>query len=109
MGAAFVETLSVLKQAADDGIARFPLSCAHYFETGKQRDRTKRIELSRTMLRLAGQKRIAPSHAIVPWEIRQALISVFGLRRAVPELELFGAGVAHAFSAPSLRYTAPAQ
>ncbi|MUL47109.1 hypothetical protein FZI85_04055 [Mycobacterium sp. CBMA293] len=108
-GAEFVETLAVLKQAADDGIARFPLSCAHYLETGKQHDRTKRIELSRTMLRLAGQLRIAPSHTMVPWEIRRALISVFGLQRAVPKLELFGDGVAHAFSAPSLRYAAPAQ
>ncbi|GCB01841.1 hypothetical protein NCCNTM_54750 [Mycolicibacterium sp. NCC-Tsukiji] len=108
-GAAFVETLSVLTQAVDDGRARFPLSCAHYLETGKQHDRTKRIELSRTMLRLARQIRIAPSHTVVPWEIRRALISVFGLQRAIPDLELFGAGVAHAFSAPSLRYTAPTQ
>jgi hypothetical protein len=108
-GAAFVDTLAVLKQAADDGRARFPLSSAHYYETGKQRDRKKRVELATTMVRVAGQLRIAPPHAIVPWEIHRALVTVFDLPTSVPDLRLFGLGVAHAFAAPGLRYTAPTE
>jgi hypothetical protein len=109
MGAAFVDTLVLLKQAADERRAGFPLSSAHYYETGKQHDRNRRIGLSTTMARLAGQLRIAPPHAIVPWEIRQALNTVFDLGVSVPDLELFGTGVAHAFARPDLRYTAPVQ
>ncbi len=109
MGEAFVDTLVLLKQAVADGRARFPLSAAHYYETGKQHDRNRRIGLSTTMARLAGQLRIAPPHAIVPWEIRQALNTVFDLKVSIPDLELFGTGVAHAFARPDLRYTAPVQ
>lgn len=108
-GVPFVEALAILKQAVDDGRARFPLGSAHYFETGKQGDRRRRMDLASTMLRLAGQLRIAPPHVIVPWELRRALIEVFDLPSVVPDLELFGLGVAHAFSAPSLRYKAPAE
>lgn len=71
-GAAFVEVLAVLKDAVDRGQARFPLSAAHYHETGKQRDRKKHMELATTMVRLAGTLRIAPPHAIVRWEIQRA-------------------------------------
>lgn len=108
-GRPFVETLVVLKKAADDQRARFPLSAAHYYETGKQRDPKRRMELATTMVRLAGTLRIAPPHTIVPWEIQRALVEVFNLPLAVPNLELFGDGVAHAFSAPTLRYTAPSE
>lgn len=108
-GARFVETLAVLKAAAGDGRARFPLSMAHYYETGKQRDRRKREDLAATMTRLAGMVRIAPPHVIVPWEIKRALIDSFGLGIPVEELDLFGFGVAHAAASPSLRYVAPAE
>lgn len=105
LGAPFVDTLVALKRAVDEGRARFPLSSAHYFETGKQRSQERRIALARTMTRLAGQLRIAPPHDIVPWEIRCALIEVLGLRMMVPEKQIFGTGVAHAFAAPQLRFT----
>lgn len=108
-GVRFVETLPVLKAAADDGRARFPLSMAHYYETGKQRDRRKREELTATMTRLAGMLRIAPPHVIVPWEIKRALIDSFGLGIPVEKLDLFGFGAAHAAASPSLRYVAPAE
>ncbi len=108
-GEPFFETLALLKKAVDDGRARFPLSAAHYYETGKQRDRKKRMELATTMVRLAGSLRIAPPHTIVPWEIQRALVEVFDLPLAVPDFELFGDGVAHAFSAPALRYSAPTE
>lgn len=106
-GDPFVETLAVFRKAVDDGRARFPLSAVHYYETGKQRNRKKRRELAATMVRLAGALRIAPPHTIVPWEIQRALVEVFDLSVAVPDLELFGDGVAHAFSAPTLVYSAP--
>ncbi len=108
-GEPFVETLAALKQAVDEGRARFPLSAAHYYETGKQRVRKRRMELATTMVRLAGTLRIAPPDTIVPWEIQRALVEVFDLPLSVPDLELFGSGAAHAFSAPTLRYTAPAE
>lgn len=108
-GARFVETLAVLKAAADDGRARFPLSLAHYYETGKQRDRRKREDLASTMMRLAGMQRIAPPHVIVPSEVERALIDSFDLDVAVAELDLFGFGVAHASASPSLRYVAPVE
>lgn len=108
-GKPFVQALAVFKQAVDEGRARFPLSAAHYYETSKQRDRTKRMALATTMVRLAGTVRIAPPHVIVPWELRRALVEVFNLPTVVPDLRVFGAGVAHAFAAPTLRYTAPAE
>jgi hypothetical protein len=108
-GARFVETLAVLRAAAQDGRARFPLSLAHYYETGKQHDRRKREDLSATMMRLAGMLRIAPPHVIVPWEIRRALIDTFDLPIAHEELDLFGSGICHAAASPALRYMAPAE
>lgn len=108
-GEAFVEALAVFKKAVDEGRACFALSAAHYYETGKQRDRKRRTELATTMVRLAGTLRIAPPHTIVPWEIQRALVEVFDLPLSVPDIELFGHGVAHAFSAPTLRYTAPTE
>lgn len=108
-GVAFGETLAFLKQAVDEGRVCFPLSAANYYETGKQRDQKKRMDLTSTMVRLAGTLRIAPPHVIVPGEIRRALVTVFELPTVVPELEIFGRGVAHAFAAPTLRYTAPTE
>jgi hypothetical protein len=108
-GAPFINVLAIFKQAADDGRARFPLSCAHYFESGKKGNPKKRMELVATMVGLAGLLRIAPPHAIVPWEIRRALVAVFDLPTSVPDPGLFGPGVAHAFASPSLRYKAPAE
>lgn len=67
LGAAFVETLAILKRAADEGRARFPLSAAHYYETAKQRNERKRVELAATMTGLACDVRIASPHVIVPW------------------------------------------
>lgn len=108
-GEPFVETLAALKQAVDEGRARLPLSAVHYYETGKQRDRERRMELAATMVRLAATLHIAPPHPIVPWEIRRALVKFFDLPLSVPHLELFGSGVVHAFAAPTLRYTAPTE
>jgi hypothetical protein len=109
LGAPFKEVLTVFKEAKDGGRARFPLSSAHYYETGKQHDRKKRAELALTMLRLSGTLRIAPPQTIVPWELQRAMVEVFDLPYTVPDLQLFGPGVAHAFSAPNLCYTAPKQ
>jgi hypothetical protein len=105
LGAPFVDALAVFKRAVDEGRACFPLSSAHYFETGKQSNLQRRIALARTMVRLAGQLRIAPPHDIVPWEVRCALIKVLDLPRPLPEKQIFGSGVAHAFAAPQLRFT----
>lgn len=69
----------------------------------------KRMDLATTMARLAGTLRIATPHAIVPWEIQRALAEVFDLPLSVPDLELFGHGVSHAFASPILRYTTPAE
>ncbi|WP_067097531.1 hypothetical protein [Mycobacterium sp. 852002-40037_SCH5390672] len=104
LGAPFLDALAAFKRAVDEGRAGFPLSSAHYFETGKQSKLDKRIALARTMVRLAGQLRIAPPHDIVPWEIRCALIRAFELPMTVPEKRIFGTGVAHAFAAPQLRF-----
>lgn len=109
LGIAFVKPLEVLKRAAADGRARFPLSAAHYFETGKQQEPRRRRELAATMTGLAGTLRIAPPHVIVPWEIRRALIEVLNLPVSAPTLELFGPGVAHALASPGLQYTAPTE
>lgn len=108
-GDAFVETLAVLKRAVDEGRARFPLSAAHYYETGKRGDRKSRMELAATMVRVAGTLRIAPPHAIVPWEIQRALVEVFAFPSVVPDLPLFGPGVAHALSAPTMRFPVPTE
>ncbi|BBY62825.1 hypothetical protein [Mycolicibacterium helvum] len=108
-GIAFVDILQAFRRAAHEKRARFPLSCAHYYETGKQRDWTRRKNLSTSMMRLAGLVRIAPPHAIVPWEIRRALIDVFDLQLHLRDLDLFGSGMAHAFAREDLRMDAPAE
>lgn len=109
LGAGIVDPLRVLKRAVADGRVRFPLSAAHYFETGKQRNPRRRKELAATMASLAGTLRIAPPHAIVPWEIRRALIEVLDLPISATPIELFGRGAAHALASPTLRYTAPTE
>lgn len=109
LGVPFVPTLAALKEAADSNVARFPLSAAHYFETAKQHDVRRRKELAATMTRLAGTLRIAPPHAIVPSEIRAALIDVLHLPIVADHVELFGMGAAHALAAPTLKYTAPTE
>lgn len=109
LGAPFVETLAVLTWAVNEGRARFPLSAAHYYETGKQRDRRKRQDLAATMMHLSGTMRIAPPPAIVPWEISRALVAVLGLPHSIPDMAILGEGAAHAFARPTLRYTAPTE
>lgn len=109
MGAEFEEALTTFKRAVRAGRARFPLSSAHYFETGKQHDPTRRRNLSTTMLRLAGRERLAPPHSVVPIEIRRALIDIFGLQLPYPHLDLWGFGAAHAFAKPALRFELPAE
>ncbi|KPG85546.1 hypothetical protein AEQ27_05515 [Frigoribacterium sp. RIT-PI-h] len=61
------------------------------------------------MMHLSGTLRLAPPHAIVPWEIRRALVTVFGLPHAIPDMAIFGEGAAHAFARPALGYTAPTE
>jgi hypothetical protein len=107
LGAPFVEALRVFTRAVEESAARFPLSAAHYFETGKQRDTSRRAAVAATMSRLAGTVRIAPPHVIVPGEIRRALAEMFGLPEVDTGMQLFGQGAAHAMGAPSLRYVAP--
>lgn len=106
-GAQYIPALEAFKKAVDDGRASFPLSVAHYIETGKSQDSSRRVNLTKTMMRLAGMDRIAPPHVVVPWEIRKALIEVFELDAPTPGLQLFGETAAHAHALPSLRYTAP--
>lgn len=97
----------VLKDAVDSGRVRFPLSAAHYFETGKHPNPRKRSELATTMMRLAGPLRISPPHQIVPWEIRRGLIKIFHLPAPDPALQMFGNGAAQAFASHNLRYLPP--
>lgn len=107
-GESHISALEVFKRAVDEGRARFPLSGAHYLETGKQHVRRRREQLSATMMRLAGVDRIAPPQVIVPWEVRRSLIEVFELPLSLPQLQLFGQGAAHALDMPSARYEPPA-
>jgi hypothetical protein len=108
-GATSVGALAVFKQAVDEGRVRFPLGTTHYFETGKQRDRRRRMELAATMVRLAGTVRIAPPQTVVPWELRRALVEVLGLTTTTPDIALFGSGVSHAFGSDRLTFTAPTE
>lgn len=108
-GAPFVPHLQAFKRLVDQGRATFPLSVAHYYETGKQHDAQRRIAVTSTMMELSRGLRIAPPHVIVPWETRRAVAEVLGLAVSVPSIQLFGEGAAHAFASPTLRYTAPDQ
>lgn len=79
--------LGIFKRAVDEGRARFPLSATHYFETAKQNDRRRRLELAATMARLAGLVRIAPPQAIVPRELCGALVEVLEVNRIKRETD----------------------
>ncbi|SDJ02309.1 hypothetical protein SAMN05444157_1330 [Frankineae bacterium MT45] len=106
-GAKFVEAYEVLKAAGAAGTASCPLSGAHYFETHKQGDPQKRMDLAKTMLEISGLDAIAPPHVIVPYEIEVALIETFGLDRPTPAIEIFGQGANHVHGTEMFAYALP--
>ena len=106
-GDAFQNNLRVFRDNVDSGSMAFPLSAAHYYETGKAKDPQRRKHLAETMMELSRSVRIAPPHTIVPWEARRALVEVLEMPLSIPRIGLFGEGAAHAYSSPSLAYTAP--
>lgn len=95
-GVQFVEHLAAFRRAVDSGAMRFPLSIAHYYETGKQRDPTRRTQLAATMMELSRSLRIAPPHTIVPWEAYRAVAEILELPLSIANIRLFGDGAAHA-------------
>jgi hypothetical protein len=107
LGVDYVGCLEVFQRAVDDGRARFPLSAAHYYETSKQHNIQRRVDVATVMTRLSDSVRLAPPHVIVPWEARRALAEVLGLPLSTPDIRLLGFGAAHAFDSPSLGYSAP--
>lgn len=108
-GEPFVRHLREFERLVGEGRLRLPLSAAHYYETGKQRDERRRQQLTATMMHLSQSLRIAPPHIIVPWEARRALAAILNLPLSVHNIPLFGEGAAHAHASPSLRYDAPAE
>lgn len=107
LGDAFQSNLRVFRDNVENGSMAFPLSAAHYYETGKAKDPQRRKHLAETMMELSRSLRIAPPHTIVPWEAKRALVKILEVPLSIPRIDLFGEGAAHAYSSPSLAYVAP--
>lgn len=107
LGQDFLDAYKAVKAAATDGIASFPLSATHYFETHKQGSQQRRLDLAITMTEISHLDAIAPPHVIVPYEIEAALIETFGLDRELPPLRVFGRGANHVHGTDIFTFTAP--
>lgn len=74
----------------------FPLSCIHYMETARNRNRKQREKTGEVMWLLSKAITIAPYNIIMDYEIRKAL-SRKNPQVSCPELKLIGYGISHAF------------
>src|SRR5262245_51395296 len=90
------ETLAHMRRRVSEGELLFPLSFAHYFETLKRADPTRRQRLSAVMRELSGGYTIAAPTTVVKHEIRSALISKLTLDSPLAPLQLLGRGIEHA-------------
>lgn len=74
----------------------FPLSSAHFIETGKRRDPNSRQRLAQVMAEISQGWTLAPPDYLVPSQLRVVIADVFNERKLSWPLAL-GRGVAFAF------------
>lgn len=89
--------LEVVQESVRLGLASFPLSWIHYFETYRKRDPGARRRLGRFMAETSRYHTIAGADALLPYEIATAVARLQG-QEPKPEPCIFGRGIAHAFA-----------
>lgn len=104
-----VGVLSAVREAAEQGVACFPLSMGHYKETYAHSDPARRLRLASFMLSVSRNETLAPIEAIVEGEIEEALSRAFPGRVSVRALRLLGRGLEHTCAYPLPRLVARAR
>ena len=95
--------LEFLRAASKEGIAKFPLSLAHYLETTKHSKVERRKRLADFMIEISQLHTIASLEEVLAHEIDASLRVYFGGRIAVKPLHLLGKGVGHALGTSTSR------
>lgn len=91
------DALTIVEAASRSGLASFPLSAAHYFETMKRGDPGSRQRLGSFMARISKFDTMASAPDVLSLEVRRAALSIAGKTELPPEPRIFGRGFKHAF------------
>lgn len=103
VGEKFRDVSQSALRSANAGLASFPLSSAHIFETWKRRKWQPRHRLASTMIKVSGLDAIAAPHSLLPPELDRALNRRFGKPATLLPLEPFGHGLMHAGGAAAVQ------
>lgn len=90
------DALRLMATARDRGLASFPLSGGHYFETWKRTGPDSRRRLARVMASYSRFHTLAAPYRILPAELDRALQQRFDRPARVGPLQPFGYEAAHA-------------
>jgi hypothetical protein len=90
---AILEKIQLVSRAQS---SLFPLSSAHFIETGKRRDPNSRHRLAQVMAEISQGWALAPPDYLVPSQLRVVIADIFNKRKLPWPLAL-GRGVAFAF------------
>lgn len=93
------EVWHLANASVEAGLASFPLSAVHYYETNKRVDQTSRWNLAVTMAELSRVHTIAGSSTLVPAEVTAAATRIASGGTISPSIDAFGRGAAHALGA----------
>jgi hypothetical protein len=100
---ATADVLALVREASAAGLASFPLSAAHYFETYRQHDPERRRRLGAFMAEISRLNTIAGAPDLLEAEVEVAFRALAGAAPA-RQPRVFGRGAAHAFGQPDMRY-----
>lgn len=95
-GKKYSAILEKIQLAARAQSSLFPLSSAHFIETGKRRDSNSRQRLAHVMAEISQGWVFAPPDYLIPGQLRVVIADVFN-RRKLPWPLALGRGVAFAF------------
>jgi len=88
------EILALVHYSVEQGLASYPLSDSHYFETWKRGDPRSRQDLGRVMYQLSKTHTMSGINELLEPEIARAFAMRYGLPLP-PEPRVFGLGLRH--------------
>jgi hypothetical protein len=94
-GEQFHDAAQVVVSSVEEGLASFPLSQAHVFETWKARRAERRQPLANAMAAISRNHALAPPWELLPAELDRAFQSRFGRPLVPMPLQPFGWGMRH--------------
>jgi hypothetical protein len=106
-GQEFKDILAISRYGVQRGLVSFPLSASHYMETLRRADAASRHRLAMVMAELSRFHAIASVPDVLPGELDRALRERYGKPVFPRPLQVFGVGIAHAFSDPDFRFRLP--